>query len=300
MPNTSLSKLLFIVNPASGSNKTDWNKLISDYMKSLNISFELFSMPQSCSTKEIKQKVDEYKPDRVVAVGGDGTVKLVAESLLGSNIPLGILPAGSANGMAKEFKIPEDAQNALAVISSGEVRKIHMVKVNEHYCIHLSDIGFNAFLVKKFEDGNSRGFWGYFKAAVKVLIQKRVMQLELKLNGEIIKKEAAMVVIANATKFGTGAVINPDGKLNDANFEVVVVKKISVAEIFKMMVTHAPYNRKKTEVFQTDSLNINSKKKFHFQVDGEYCDKLNKVTASIVKNAIEVIVPTGDEIKSLV
>ncbi len=58
----------------------------------------------------------------------------------------------------------------------------------------------------------------------------------------MITVQAAMIVIANATRYGTGALINPNGSLEDALFEVIVVKKISLSQLFKMMVTHQPYN----------------------------------------------------------
>ena len=100
-----------------------------------------------------------------------------------------------------------------------------------------------------------------------------------------------MVVIANATKYGGGALINPDGKLDDDLFEVIVVKKVSFAEIFKMMVTHSSYDPTKTEVYQTRVLQIRSRVKAHFQVDGEYLGKIKDINAEIIPAALQVIVP---------
>ncbi|MDQ2721005.1 MAG: diacylglycerol kinase family lipid kinase [Bacteroidota bacterium] len=284
-------KLLFIINPGSGNNEPDWPKLIRDYFKPLTHTIELFYLPDPCDPEKIKQKINEYKPERVVAVGGDGTVKLAAQCLLKTCIPLGILPAGSANGMAKELEIPKNEEEALDLILNGETKKIHIIKINDELCIHLSDIGFNAFVVKKFETDHIRGMWGYMKATWKVLWNHPMMQVKIQTDNIVIKKNAAMIVIANATKYGTGALINPNGKLYDNVFEVIVIKKISVKEIFKMMVTHTPYDPEKTEIFQTSSLHIQSKKKVHFQVDGEYLGKVNNISATILLNAIEVIIP---------
>jgi diacylglycerol kinase family enzyme len=159
----------------------------------------------------------------------DGTVKLVAQCLQQTNIPLGILPAGSANGMAKELEIPENADKALEIVINGAIKKIHLIKINDQLCIHLSDIGFNAFIVKKFDTGKSRGMWGYIKASLKVLWNKPMMLVEIHTDKTFVKRNAAMVVVANATKYGTGALINPHGKLDDNVFEVVVIKKGSSA-----------------------------------------------------------------------
>jgi diacylglycerol kinase (ATP) len=284
-------KLLFIINPGSGNNGKDWHEVIQKYFKSLNYTIELFDLPDPCSPEKIKQKIEEYKPERVVAVGGDGTVKLTAQCLQQTNIPLGILPAGSANGMARELEIPENANKALEIIISGTTKKIHVIKINDQLCIHLSDIGFNAFVVKKFETSESRGMWGYVKASWKVLWNRPMMLAEIDTDKTIVKRNAAMIVVANATKYGTGALINPAGKLDDEVFEVIVIKKVSVKEIFKMVISHTPYDPEKTELFQTSSLRIRSEKSAHFQVDGEYLGKVKDIKATIIPNALQVIIP---------
>jgi diacylglycerol kinase (ATP) len=291
MNDTPSLKLLFIINRGSGNNHTDWHSIIHNYFRSGSHIIELFELPQPCSPEKIKQKIQEYKPQRVIAVGGDGTVKLAAQCLMQTNIPLAILPAGSANGMAKELEIPEHAEQALDIAVNGIIKKIHLLKINDEICIHLSDVGFNAFVVKKFEASHKRGMLGYIKASWKVLWNKPVMQLEIQTDKAVIKREAAMIVLANATKYGSGAVINPRGKLNDDLFEVIVVKKVSFKEIFKMMITHMPFDPAKTEVFQTGSLHIHARKKIHFQVDGEYLGKINDVNAGIITDAVNMIIP---------
>jgi diacylglycerol kinase family enzyme len=141
-------KLLFIINPGSGDNEKDWPSIIQNYFKSSTHTIELFDLPNPCSPQKIKQKIEEYKPGRVVAVGGDGTVKLVAQCLQQTSIPLGILPGGSANGMANELEMPDNADKALDIVINGRTKKIHLIRINDQLCIHLSDIGFNAFIVK--------------------------------------------------------------------------------------------------------------------------------------------------------
>lgn len=291
MQDTNALKLLFIINKSSGKDDKDWPQLIQDHFKETEHCIDLYVIPDNCVPKDIKQKANEAKPDKIVAVGGDGTVKLAAQCCMEANIPLCILPAGSANGMAKELGIPADPKDAMTIITDGCVKKIHLVEVNGELCIHLSDIGFNAFMMKKFETFHTRGMWGYAKALWQVLRIHSYMQVEIKVDGEKKRKRAAMIVIANATKYGTGALINPDGTLEDDKFEVIVMKKISLLEIFKMMVTHRPYNPAKTEVYQTGYIQINSKKKAHFQVDGEYLGKVNHVKACIKPDALEVVVP---------
>jgi diacylglycerol kinase (ATP) len=295
MPASSVSPqtpgLLFIVNPGSGQHSVNWSAEINDFFKQQELPIEIFELPDPCEPGVVRNKILGSKANRVVAVGGDGTVKLVASALVNTQKELGILPAGSANGLAKELGIPARPQEALQYCLSQNVQLIHLVSINNERCIHLADIGFNAFLVKTFEQQKGRGMWGYIKAALKIIWRHPHMEIRIQADGKVIERSAAMLVIANATRYGSGAVINPLGRLDDELFEIVIVKKISFSEIFKMMVTHRPYDRDKTEVFQTKQIGISSKRKAHFQVDGEYLGKTDTVTASILPAALRVVMP---------
>jgi YegS/Rv2252/BmrU family lipid kinase len=282
-------KILFIINPASGSNTTNWALMIADYFKSMPFIVEIYQLTKACNQATIKEKIKLFLPNRVIAVGGDGTIKLVAECLISTNIALGILPAGSANGLANELGI--DLKNGLDIIKNGFSKKIHTTNINNQLCIHLSDIGLNAYAMKRFKSQHVRGMWGYLMASLKVLAQNPIMEISMKIAQKEIKIKAEMIVIANATKYGTGAIINPIGKLDDELFEVIVVKEISFLEVFKMVFSHKPYDLNKTEVFQTNALSMRSAKKVYFQIDGEYLGKIQNLKASLLPNALEVIVP---------
>jgi diacylglycerol kinase (ATP) len=284
------SKLLFVINPHSGKHNTNFRAELTDHFKHLPFKTSFFEVNKDVSHRELRKFVQEDPPEVVIAVGGDGTVKLVAEALLHLQIPMGIVPAGSANGMAKEFGII-DMETAVNTIANGQRKKIHVVKINNEYCVHLSDLGFNAFVVRNFESRSSRGLWGYFLAGIKALRRWRKMDVSVRTDDSSIIREAAMVVIANATKYGTGMVINPYGNLYDKFFEVVIVKKLSLSEVFKMKVTHRPYDPLKTEVLQTHQLDISSKHRVHFQVDGEYRGRVKSIRAVIIPEAVTVIIP---------
>ena len=284
-------KLFFIINPGSGNSTTDWSKEIENYFVNRTQIIEFYYLTRHCNIDIIKAKIKLFSPDIVVAVGGDGTVKLAAECILKSKIKLGILPAGSANGLAKELGISNFPIEALNLLVSGHSQKIHTVQINGQLCIHLSDVGLNAYVVKEFENQPVRGMWGYFMASLKVLWQNPLMVVQMKIGQTKIKIKAKMIVIANATKYGSGAIINPIGKLDDELFEVIVIKKISILEMFKMIVSHEPYDSEKTEIFQTNELFIKSYRKVHFQIDGEYLGKVKEIQATIMPDCLEIIVP---------
>lgn len=291
MKETQVLKLLFIVNPFSGSHDTDWSLKINTYFKNSPHFYTIHHLTKACTVESTNELISRFSPHRVIAVGGDGTVKLLAECLMFTDIPLGIIPAGSANGLAKELGIFENPMLNLNVILRGLTRKIHLTKINDQICIHLSDVGLNAYAMKKFSDRQSRGMWGYFVVALQVLLHNYTMEVEMVIDGKTVKVNAKMIVLANATQYGSGAIINPVEKLDDNLFEVVAVKKISVIEVVKMMFSHQMFNSSKTEVFQTHDLLMSSSHKVHFQVDGEYCGKVNEVSATLLPAAIEVIVP---------
>ncbi len=285
-------KILFIINPASGNNAINWAVVIANYFTTLHHEIQLYTLTKSCNVRTINDKIAAFKPQQVVAVGGDGTVKLVAECLIHTNILLGILPAGSANGLARELGISDNPQKAMDVLVEAHSKIIHITLINNHLCIHLSDIGLNAYAMKKFKTQYGRGMWGYVIASLKVLLVNPIIEIKMQIGDKKIETKAEMIVIANATKYGTGALINPIGQLDDALFEVIVIKKISFLEVFKMVFSHTSYDPNKTEIFQTAQLSMRATKKIHFQVDGEYLGKIKAVNAVLVRDALHVICPS--------
>ena len=291
-------KILFVINPVSGGKqKQDWEASICRFYKDTSHTAEFYLLTGKNDKVSIQHHLQSTRPDRVVAVGGDGTVKMLAEVLKETTIPLGILPAGSANGMARELKIPLQIEEALEVITEGVCKKIDVIKINEEeICIHLSDIGLNALLVKYFEGSKKRGMWGYGKAIFKVLWKKPLMYVTIRTDHEEIKRKAFMVVIANAQTYGTGAIINPDGQLNDGRFEVIVVRRLNFIELLKMLITHKPFHPNRIEVFQTTSVELKVKRKTYFQIDGEYLGKTVCIKARILPQIIHMIIPFHKEL----
>lgn len=286
-------KILFVINPISGGKKKeDWEASIHEFFKDSTHTIETFVLTGNSDDESLKHWIDKVKPTRVVAVGGDGTISLVARELVGSGISLGILPAGSANGMAKELDIPADVKEALEVAVNGQVKHADVIRINnQHICLHLSDIGLNAQLIKHFEEGKLRGKWGYARVLLKVLWNKTPMIVKIQSREKELTRKAFMVVLANARKYGTGAVINPEGDLYDGFFEVVIVRRLALSEIFKSILKPQPFNPEKFEVIHARSVRIETTRRMPFQVDGEYLGKVRKVSAEIEQAKLHIVVP---------
>lgn len=286
-------KFLFILNPVSGGhNKAEMEQNIRSYFSNLPDQFECFYTTGKNDVASIQYWLKQWRPDRVVAVGGDGTIKVVAEAMVGKNIPIGIIPAGSANGMARDLDITVDFKQSMHIIRHGNPRSVHIVRINDRYvCLHLSDIGLNAHLVKQFQAQNVRGRKGYAREILRVLWHRELMDVTLHHEKESLFRKAFMVVIANARKYGTGAAINPRGDLHDDLFEVVILRKLSITELLKMLVFNRPFNPEKTEVYQTSNLTIKVRRSAFFQIDGEYMGKTKKISAQIEPHALMLIFP---------
>ena len=287
------SPILFILNPvAGGKTKADWESSINAFFRTETSGIEFYVLKGKDDQESIKHWIEKIKPGKIVAVGGDGTVSMVARLILGTGISLGILPAGSSNGMARELDIPLTPNEAMEVIANDKAKFADVICINDkHICMHLSDIGLNALLIKHFEEGKLRGKFGYATKVIKTLWTKSYMTVDVGINEKTVTLKALMVVIANAAKYGTGAVINPGGDLYDGQFEVVVMRRLSISELFKMWFRPQPFNPAKIKLYPATSITITSRKKEHFQVDGEYLGKVKKVEAHILAGQLKLIVP---------
>ncbi len=286
-------KILFVINPiAGGLNKTDWEQAAATQLKEEGHIFEMYHTTGNNDKVSIRHYVQTLKPDRVVAAGGDGTLKMVAEVLAGTDVPMGIIPAGSANGMAKELGIPNGLPACINIILHGEISKIDAIRINTtDLCLHLSDIGMNAQLVKYFEELGIRGKLGYARGILKMFLRRRMLQVTINDGKNRWEREGVMVVLANARLYGTGAMINPDGDLSDGLFEVVMVKRMSPVTLLKMFLKRRSFNDDQLEIFQVQSVDIEVKKRAYFQVDGEYKGRMKKIRARIEKHALNIILP---------
>lgn len=286
-------KILFVINPVSGGKeKNDWEASIREFFKDLPHSIEFYLLRGENDKASINHHIDTLQPQKVVAVGGDGSVKMVAEIIKDKAIVLGILPAGSANGMAKELDLPQLKNEALDVIVNGREECIDVIQIDEkEICIHLSDMGLNAMLVKYFEENSKRGMGGYIKGVFKMLWNKQKIHATITIDSETVHRKAYMIVLANASKYGTGAIINPDSKINDGYFEVVVIRKLNFLELLKLLITHQPFDADKVEIFSTTKLELTTLKKGYFQVDGEYRGRTKSVKAEIRPRCLKVMLP---------
>lgn len=287
--------ILFVVNPSSGNQwQKNMEKQISGFMENQDLSWDIIQTKGSGDSARIQDAIARLKPEKVVAAGGDGTLNLVAGHLLNKKIPLGIIPAGSANGLAYNLEIPSDVNKALQKILKNRARAIDVLLLNDnHHCLHLADVGLNARVVKRFEEEGSGGIGGYALHMVKELIsKKKSVRFRLKNSPHTKEMKAEMLVISNAKSYGTGALINPKGKIDDGKFEIVLIKPYPWWYLLWLVLSAFTGKLHKMEnviTLSTDEAHIAFKKPVDLQVDGEVVEGLRDLKVNLLPGALQVI-----------
>lgn len=288
-------KLLLVINPASGSTDTESQlEGLKEILTASDHTFELFLTTGTDDLNKMINTIHSFQPDRVLACGGDGTVQLVANAILNTSVIMGIVPLGSANGLARALNIPRKPEDALVLIlETTRTIPLDVLTVNNHICIHLADIGTNALLVKNYEEAGDKGLGGYAKHLLSSIRQSEHMTYTITTEEDVYEKSGYMLMIANANQYGTGVKIS-EGSVSDGKFEVCNVEEITLGAAIKagltalnVYVDKAMFN----DVIRCSSARITINRAVHLQVDGEYIGETDELSVSINPAAVQIIVP---------
>jgi diacylglycerol kinase (ATP) len=291
-----IKNVLLVVNPISGA--IDKANLMEDIKKEVikrEASLFVFETSGKEDVFNLKSRIEELQPCRIIIAGGDGTIKLVAESLGEKEIPLGIIPAGSANGLAYNLNLPPTLEEQIS--TSFEDNFIHMdiIEINGEYCLHMSDFGVNAELISRYEKSSIRGKWGYLLQSVPTLVKSEYpFQFTVEANGSTFETEGILLAIANASSYGTGAKVNPKGKVNDGFFEILIYKEFDFIEILKTLRNEVELDPEIVEVVTTKEAKITCKIPVSFQIDGEYLGKRSSIEARILPKRLKIASPSKE------
>ncbi len=289
-------KLLFVLNPVSGGiDKEPFMASAKNICFNYNIDYQIFKLKGNDAEERFNKILKSYQPDKVVSVGGDGTVLFTAIELMNTDYGLGIIPMGSANGMAKELGVKDDCTEALKdIIMSDLTLGLDLIHINKkHYMLHIGDVGINAKMVKRYDEDTSRGMFTYGKYLLAELFNQKTIDAEIIAEGIHSKESGVMLAICNGRKYGTGAPLNLYGDPMDGEFELVMFQKASVWVILKGLLTsfsNVFYSSENKKVFKTKSVEINFSKPQILQLDGEIVEEnCQFLKAEIIPNAIKLI-----------
>ncbi len=291
-------KYLFVINPVSGDlDKRPFLEHLRAEARRFALDIDLLWTSGEKDVDQIRERVAAFGPGRVAAVGGDGTFRLVATALMEHDLPVGIIPMGSANGMARELGLPDEPGAALQVFwLSQHTPSLDVIVIDDrHYCFHFADIGFNARLVAGYQRDEERGLKTYGRYLIRELPNQELMRLRIRLGEKVVESQAYMVVLANARRFGTGVLFNPQGDLFDGRFEVVLIEEITLGGLVKAglsTVSDVDYGDL-ISVHACSAATIELERPATLQIDGEVVGPVRSLEAGMIPQALPVVVEKG-------
>lgn len=286
---------LVIYNARSGAKEDEhFNDLLLEKSKHYNFRYLVYGLEKEGCEGSIIKLIADFKPDFLISAGGDGTLNLVAKIAPDYKLPVLILPCGSANGMARELAIPHPVAAAYDVLADYKIKSIDLLTINDFTCVHLADVGLNARIVKRFELDKRRGLATYARSLWTEIFLIGSRRFLIRYDGKIIKRRAVSITFANASKYGTGAVINPTGKINDGKFELCIIKPFPRLKLFSLawkMFRGNLYTSEYFEVISCREAHLSSKKRIALQIDGEVIGKVKQIDITIKPSALKLFLP---------
>ncbi|OBQ56697.1 lipid kinase [Tamlana sp. s12] len=288
-------KLLIVLNPISGNiDKKSFVRKVKDTCKYYGISYKIYKTTGHDDLKQLIETLKTFNPDRVASIGGDGTTLLTALSILNTKIPMGIVPLGSANGMAEELAINNTPIEAFKDLLTTQITgKLDIIEVNnKHYSIHIGDVGLNAQIVANYEADEQRGMITYAKYFFDSLKNTQPFSIEVHANGKTIKREIVMVAICNARKYGTGVPLNLHGSPMDGKFELVLISNINVNSIIRAGLSKFDenfYANNNVEIISTQQAQLQFEKALKLQLDGEVIGSFKHLDINILEGAVNLL-----------
>ena len=234
----------------------------------------------------------------VCAWGGDGTVNEVGTALVHSGVPLGVIPAGSGNGFARELGMSVEPESALAQLLAGSDRMIDAGELAGRLFFNVAGIGLDARIANLFNTRapHRRGFWRYVRLGWRELMTYRPASYVLDLHDERFEVEAIMVVLANLRQYGNGAYIAPQAQPDDGHLDLVVVQAMSPMRAFLLTPRLFAGNLHRAHGIVTrrvTRISIASATPLLCHADGEPFEAKSEVRALVRPGALRVRVPAS-------
>lgn len=235
--------------------------------------------------------------DIVIAAGGDGTIYEVVNGLaaLPKRPTLGIIPGGTTNDFARAVGLPRHIDKAAKVIADAHTIPIDIGRLNERYFINIAGGGW---MTDVTYDVPSKlktviGQLAYYARSLEKLPQIRPIRVTIETNDDVLEETVMLFLIANSNSVGGFEKLAPDAKLNDGLFDVIVVKKINLAEFIRLagLAIRGEHIHDPNVIhFQTNRLRITSPDKVLLNLDGELGGEL-PCEFEVLSHHLQLFVP---------
>lgn len=266
-------KVMLIINPISGTgNKAGVEEVVEKVMTELGHELDVRYTGARGDATRLAEEAARKGYYGVLACGGDGTVNETARALCGTDTALGILPAGSGNGLARHLHIPVDISLALKVIAADNIVNSDYGTVNGIPFFCTFGMGFDAAVSHRFARQNRRGLLSYVKSAISEYVQYRPQIYTVSANGKLLTEKAFLVAVCNASQWGNNAYIAPEADITDGLLDITIVHSGTAIDTAVMgMDIFTGYISKNTMVhtFRAPACVIYRKEEGEAHIDGE-------------------------------
>jgi YegS/Rv2252/BmrU family lipid kinase len=233
-----------------------------------------------------------------VVVSGDGLVGAVGGAMAGTETPLGIVPGGRGNDLARVLGIPDDPVEAVAVLAAGESRRIDVGEANGKRFLGIVSVGFDSEANRRANETNFlHGNLVYAYAALRTLLTWKPGRFTVRAGEERVRFSGYSVSVANNRAFGGGMFIAPGAELDDGEFDIVTVGEVgklrfvsNLPKVFKG--THV--DEDEVRVFRASQVELTASRPFPVFADGEHLTDL-PASLRILPRALSVLAPPAAE-----
>jgi diacylglycerol kinase (ATP) len=220
---------VIIINPISGGFSPGAARVRAQLAQTIadaqGHEVELFITEAVGHARELAAAAVRRGTKLVIAWGGDGTINEVASALAFGDVPMGIIPAGSGNGLARELGVDLRPECALVDALSATPRPIDVGDVEGRLFVNIAGIGVDAFVASRFSLARRRGFLGYINITARALATYVPTAYRMTSGGTTVTARALLVTIANSAQFGNGARIAPGARVDDGLLDLVVIEE---------------------------------------------------------------------------
>jgi diacylglycerol kinase (ATP) len=287
-----------IINPISGAGADPgvaaWRvETLRAEAERRGLAIDIHLTERGGHARELAEAAREVGAGQIVAWGGDGTINEVGSALLGTEIPLGIVPAGSGNGLAAVLGVPRRPLEAIATALDGAVRTIDAGTMAGRPFFNIAGVGFDARVARLFNEraAGSRGGWPYIVIGVREGCSYCAADYEIELDGTRADTRALLVSFANGREYGIGARIAPQALIDDGLLEATIVEERSLVARFwhaRHLALGTANRAPKVRVQQVRHAVIRAPGDLEYHVDGEPGIARNEVEVRILPGALRV------------
>ena len=293
-----ITRAVAIINPVSGAGldpaaaKTRV-ALVREALAREGIAASIHLTERAGHARELAAAAVQEGADLVIVWGGDGTVNEAGAALAGTATAIGLVPAGSGNGLAAALGSPRDPRAALRRVLSSPRRAVDVGMLAGRPFLNIAGIGFDAHIAAEFNrrERGRRGRLPYMMIGVREGCRYRGLPYEIELDRERFHVNALLIAFANGREYGMGACIAPGARLDDGLLEATIVEDRPVVSRFlhaRHLAMRSIARAPRIVIRQVTTATIRSEHVMQYHVDGEPGTAEGRIDVRIIPGALRV------------